>query len=135
MANDGGRIGVTELLVGVPFPALAFEIMRHATPPYFLTETILSGATFLPEAAVHRGWVNELAEPNELVEDAIAVARELALLSPPAFAQTKLQLRAAVTERMARSREATDKVVTEIWAGSDTLRCIRNYVARKLKKN
>ena len=35
MANDGGRIGVTELLVGVPFPALAFEIMRHATPPYF----------------------------------------------------------------------------------------------------
>ena len=135
MANDGGRIGVTELLVGVPFPALAFEIMRHATPPYFLTETILSGATFLPEAAAHRGWVNELAEPNELVEDAIAVARELALLSPPAFAQTKLQLRAAVTERMARSREATDKVVTEIWAASDTLRCVRNYVARTLKKN
>ncbi len=30
MANDGGRIGVTELLVGVPFPALAFEIMRHS---------------------------------------------------------------------------------------------------------
>ena len=28
MARDGGRIGVTELLVGVPFPALAFEIMR-----------------------------------------------------------------------------------------------------------
>ena len=83
----------------------------------------------------HRGWVNELAEPNELVEDAIAVARELALLSPPAFAQTKLQLRAAVTERMARSREATDKVVTEIWAASDTLRCIRNYVVRTLKKN
>ena len=57
MANDGGRIGVTELLVGVPFPALAFEIVRHATPPYFFSETILSGATFPAEAAVHRGWV------------------------------------------------------------------------------
>jgi enoyl-CoA hydratase len=34
MANVGGRIGVTELLVGVPFPALAFEIMRHATLAY-----------------------------------------------------------------------------------------------------
>ena len=65
MANDGGRIGVTELLVGVPFPALAFEIMRHASPPYFLTETILSGATFLPEAAVHRGgstnWLSQMS--------------------------------------------------------------------------
>jgi enoyl-CoA hydratase len=27
MLRDGGRIGVTELLVGVPFPPVAFEIM------------------------------------------------------------------------------------------------------------
>ena len=38
MARDGGRIGVTELLVGVPFPALAFEIMRCATPPHYFAE-------------------------------------------------------------------------------------------------
>ena len=43
-ARDGGRIGVTELLVGVPFPPLAFEVMRFATPPAFFAETILSGA-------------------------------------------------------------------------------------------
>ena len=55
MANDGGRIGVTEMLVGVPFPALAFEIMRHSTPPYFFSETILSGATFPADVAAHRG--------------------------------------------------------------------------------
>ena len=30
MARDGGRIGVTELLVGVPFPPAAMEIMRCA---------------------------------------------------------------------------------------------------------
>ena len=27
-AKDGGRIGVTELLVGVPFPPMAMEVMR-----------------------------------------------------------------------------------------------------------
>ena len=32
MADASGRIGVTELLVGVPFPALAFEIVRFAVP-------------------------------------------------------------------------------------------------------
>ena len=32
MARGGGRIGVTELQVGLPFPAMAFEIMRFVTP-------------------------------------------------------------------------------------------------------
>ena len=55
------------------------------------------------------------------MEDAVAVAQELALLSPAAFAQTKAQIRQAVTERMAASGAATDKAVTEIWAAPETL--------------
>jgi enoyl-CoA hydratase len=135
MANDGGRIGVTEMLVGVPFPALAFEIMRHATPPYFFSETILSGATFAAEVAAHRGWVNEAVEPALVMERAIAAAQSLAALSPAAFAQTKMQIRQAVTERMTQSGEATDKAVTAIWTAPETLHYIRDYVARTLKKN
>jgi enoyl-CoA hydratase len=134
MANDGGRIGVTELLVGVPFPALAFEIMRHATPPYFFREAILSGATFPADVAAHRGWVNEAVEPTLLMERAMAAAQALAALSPPAFAQTKKQLRAAVTERIAQNGEATDKSVTEIWTAPETVGYIRDYVARTFKK-
>ncbi len=42
MARESGRIGVTELLVGVPFPALAFEIVRFAVPPRYLPEVTLS---------------------------------------------------------------------------------------------
>ena len=134
MANDGGRIGVTELLVGVPFPALAFEIMRHATPPYFFSETILNGATFAAEVAAHRGWVDEAVEPALVMERAIAAAQSLAALSPAAFAQTKTQIRQAVTERMAQSGQATDKAVTAIWTAPETLHYIRDYVARTLKK-
>jgi enoyl-CoA hydratase len=134
MANDGGRMGVTELLVGVPFPALAFEIMRHATPPYFFSEAILSGATFPAEPAAHRGWVNEAVESALLMECALAAAQSLAALSPSAFAQTKKQMHAPVTERMAQSGEATDKSATEIWTAPETLSYIRGYVARTLKK-
>jgi enoyl-CoA hydratase len=135
MANDGGRIGVTELLVGVPFPALAFEILRFAVPPRHLPEFTLSGATYATDAALQRGWIDEVAEPGELMEDAIAVVQELTLLSPAAFAQTKKQIRQAVTERMAQSGEATDKAVTAIWTAPETLNYIRDYVARTLKKN
>jgi enoyl-CoA hydratase len=135
MTREGGRIGVTEMLVGVPFPALAFEIVRFAVPPRYLPEFTLSGATYETDTALQRGWIDEVAEPGELIEDAIAVAQELALLSPAAFAQTKMQIRQAVTERMAHSGEAIDKAVTAIWTAPETLRYIRDYVARTLKKN
>ena len=135
MARESGRVGVTELLVGVPFPALAFEIVRFAVPSRHLAEFTLSGATYTSDVALQRGWIDEVAEPADLIADAVAVAQELALLSPAAFAQTKAQIRQPVVERLQRSGEATDKAVTDIWAAPDTLRYIRDYVARTLKKS
>jgi enoyl-CoA hydratase len=134
MARESGRIGVTEILVGVPFPALAFEIVRFAVPPRYVAEFTLSGATYATDAALQRGWTDALAEPDKLLADALVVARELAMLSPSAFAQTKLQIRQLVVERLQRSGEATDKAVTEIWTAPATLTYIRDYVARTLKK-
>jgi enoyl-CoA hydratase len=135
MARDVGRIGVTEILVGVPFPALAFEVVRLAVPPRYLPEFTLSGATYPTDEALRRGWVDEVTEPGQLIDRAIAVAQELARLSPAAFAQTKLQIRQPVTERLQKSGEATDKAVTDIWAAPATLAYIRDYVARTLTKS
>ena len=135
MARDGGRIGVTELLVGVPFPALAFEVVRFAVTPRYLPEFTLGVATYASDAALQKGWVDEVVEPAALMQRAMEVAQSYAALSPPAFAQTKAQIRQAVTERLERSGEATDKAVTEIWTAPATLGVIRDYVARTLKKS
>lgn len=134
MARAAGRIGVTELLVGVPFPALAFEIVRLAVPPRFLAEVTYSGATYETDAALERGFIDEVAEPAELVEDAFAVAQKLAALSPAAFSQNKQQIRQPANERLALSGEKTNEAVTEIWAAAATLDCIRAYVQRTLNK-
>ncbi len=134
MARESGRIGVTELLVGVPFPALAFEIVRFAVPPRYLAEFTLTGATYDTDAALRQGWIDEVVEPADLMDDALSVARELAEISPVAFAQTKAQIRQGVTERMALSGKAVDAKVTEIWAAPETLARVRDYVARTLTK-
>jgi enoyl-CoA hydratase/carnithine racemase len=133
-ARDAGRIGVTELLVGVPFPALAFEVMRFATPPAFFAETILSGATYPPEVAQARRMVDELAEPAELLERAIAAAQTLAALSPAAFAATKQQLRQGARDRLAADGDRIDAAATEIWTSPATLVRVQDYIARTLKK-
>ena len=90
---------------------------------------------FQPTLAAHRGLVNEAVEPAALLARAMAAAQELAALSPPAFAQTKMQIRAPVTERVAQSGKATDEAVTEVWAAPKTLAYIRDYVARTFKKS
>lgn len=134
MGHEAGRIGVTELLVGVPFPTLAFEILRASVPPEYLAEFAYSGATYMTDDALECGWVDEIAEPEELLEDAVAVAKELAAIAPAAFAETKSQIRAPVAERYAATGEATDVAVTDLWCADDTLTRLRGYVARTLAK-
>jgi enoyl-CoA hydratase/carnithine racemase len=134
MARGNGRIGVTELQVGLPFPALAFEILRATVPARYLAEVTYGGATYEPDAALIRGWIDEIAEPGELLEDAAAVARELGALSPAAFAQTKAQIRRSVAENYARNGLASDKAAADVWCAPATISYIRAYVARTLKK-
>ena len=134
MARGKGRIGITELQVGVPFPALAFEVVRFAVPHRYLSEFALGAATYEAGDALQLGWVDELVEPDALMARAMAIARQYAALSPPAFAQTKKQIRQAVAERLAQSGQATEKAVTAIWTAPATLGFVRDYVARTLKK-
>jgi len=131
----GGRIGVTELLVGVPFPPLAFEIMRFASPPRYLADGMFSGATFTPDVALCRGLVDELAEgPAALLDRAIAAAEALAALSPAAFAQTKQQARHPVTDAIERHGRQVAAAVEEIWTAPETLDYTRAYISRTFKK-
>jgi enoyl-CoA hydratase len=134
MADNGTRIGVTELLVGVPFPPLAFEIMRYATVPQFFPNIIFSGKTFTPPDALARGLIDEIVAPDMLMDRAIAAAETLAALSPSAFALTKRQMRQPVAERTASNAQDFGDAVTKTWTAPETANRIRDYVARTLRK-
>jgi enoyl-CoA hydratase len=131
MARSGGRIGVTELLC-VPFPALAFEILRFAVPARHLPEFTFGGATYDVDAALAHSWIDEAVDADALPRRAIAAAQSLANLSPAAFAQTKKQLRQEAADRVERSGAMTDQIVADIWI--EALGYVRDYVARTLNK-
>lgn len=134
-ARGNGRMGVTELLVGVPFPAMAFEVMRFAVNPQYFPEMILTGSTYLSDDARMRGLVDDVVEPAELMDRALAAAKVLAALSPAAFAATKEQLRQPVADRVAQDAARIDSRVEQIWTSADTLQHIRDYVAKTFKKS
>ena len=132
MAGNGSRIGVTELLVGVPFPPAAIEIMRCATAPQFFAEAIFGGATYSPIEAVGRCWVHDLVESEALLDRALDAASALAALPAKAFALSKRQTREPALERM-QNREV-DAAIEQIWTAPETLQRVRDYVARTLRK-
>jgi enoyl-CoA hydratase len=133
MGHAAGRIGVTELLVGVAFPSAAMEIMRCALSPQHFEDAIFSGATYAPSEAAERGLLHEVVHPDAVLARAIACAETLAALAPPVFALTKRQTRQLALERLAADARATE--VEQIWTAPETLARIRDYVERTLRKS
>lgn len=132
MAAGPGRIGVPELRVGVAFPSIALEIVRHAAAPASFPALLYDGTTFSPADAATRGLVNEVVEGGDLVERAVEIARRWAALPPTAFALTKAQVRQPVRERVEAARSGIDPSVVDLWATPATRETIRAYVARTL---
>jgi enoyl-CoA hydratase/carnithine racemase len=108
------------------------EIMRCATAPQYFEDAIFSGATYTPPEAVARGLVHDIVDPHVLIERAVAAAKTLAALSPPAFATTKRQTRGPALERL--EQEDVDADIEQIWTAPETLERIRDYVSRTLRK-
>ena len=132
MARDSGRIGIPELLVGVPFPVVPLEIMRFAVPAPQLQTLMYRGLTCSADEALQRGIVDALADADRLVDDAVAAAEAMTALPATAFALTKRLLREPVLERM---HSATlDTLAREAWASPEILDAVRAYVERTLNK-
>jgi enoyl-CoA hydratase len=136
MVSGEGRIGIPELLVGVPFPTVALEIVRAVAPRGHddLDSLIWSGRTLLPEGAEACGLVNRVVQGGVLLSDAFELAESLAARAAAAFALTKRQLRAPAMARIADGRARFDPTVVDLWCAHSTLDAIRGYVERTLKK-
>jgi enoyl-CoA hydratase/carnithine racemase len=126
---DGARIGATELAVGVPFPAAAVEIIRHACGN--LAETVVLDSALLDaRGAVAMHVVHEVVEAADLLARATSVASQLGGLEPVAFRLAKAQLRRPVVERMRADASVNDDEAVRAWMSERTAERIRAQLAR-----
>jgi enoyl-CoA hydratase len=126
---EGGRIGASELLVGVPFPVSALEILRWACGDK-TEEVVLSGKLYSSDEAVAVGLAHEVVAPFDLLERALVVAGELGAVAPEAFRLAKAQLRRPAVERIAADTPGVDPEVLGVWASAETTASIRAQVER-----
>jgi enoyl-CoA hydratase len=125
-----GRIGVSELAVGVPFPVSALEILAYAAGAERARSAVLGAWTFEPAAAVRAGLVDEVVEPDALLARAVEVAAGLGRIPADTFRFTKRQLQAQVWERLARRRPVEDPGTAELWLARLADGVIEAYMRR-----
>jgi enoyl-CoA hydratase len=128
VADGKARIGVTELPVGVPFPGLAFEILRAAVPAHHLREVIYRGKTYAVDRALEMGLCDEVCPPDELLERARTVARELGAIPPQTFHIANRQVTDPIREAAARHAD-----VTEQWTSPEVQSAIQRFVERTIR--
>jgi enoyl-CoA hydratase len=133
MAEGKGRIGVPELLVGVPFPTLPFEIVRARVSPTDFRQLVLSGQTVTPPEALALGLIDEIAPVEVLLTRAHHAAERLAQIPAIAFSLTKRGFTDPILERMRASRALNDAVL-EAWAHHDVQARMRAYVEQTVGK-
>ena len=125
---SGGTIGLTELRVGVPFPVVPMEVMRHAAGPA-VRRLVLNAELLSPEEALSVGVIDQVTEPDKLLDEALATAERLARISPDVYAYTKRQLQGPARERIDALSPADDEVATAMWASPTVLAAIDGFMS------
>jgi enoyl-CoA hydratase len=134
LARGKARVGLTEVRVGVEFPPWALETVRFATPPQHFPMLVCNGLTYLPDEALARGLVDELVDPEQLIDRACAVAEELASVPASAFAATKLAVRRPWIEAAEQQSRLQDAALSEKWSAPEVLRNIAEFASRNISR-
>lgn len=133
MVDGAGRIGIPELAVGVPFPALPLQIMAARVNAAALRDLVLTGRTVLVDEASTVGLIDEKCPAGMLLDRAMEAAQRLASIPARAFALTKEALYAPILHR-AGQLAGLDARVAEEWMQPHTYDTIRAYLDRTIRK-
>lgn len=134
MAEGKARIGFTELLLGVAFPASALIAARYATSDVGVADLVYTGATLLPAEARERGLIDDVVPEDELLDRAVAKAERLAAIPAAAFAHTKRSLRDRFWTELEATGPQRDAEMLEVWKAPETRAAIAAYVEQAIGK-
>ena len=133
MTEGNGRIGIPELAVGVPFPALPLQIMAARVADGPLRDLVFTGRTVLIDEAKTMGLIDEKCPSGMLMDRALEAAQRMAAIPAGAFALTKEAFHTPILERT-KQLAATNARVVDAWLQPHTYETIRKYLDRTIKK-
>lgn len=92
------KIGLNETAIGVQLPRFIAEMVRVQVDVRWHRSVLVEGAVVTPDRAHTMGLLDEVVAAEAVLDRALARARTLAALPPPAYKHNKLMLRQAAAE-------------------------------------
>jgi enoyl-CoA hydratase len=129
MGAQAGRFGLNEIRLGVPFPASALEIVRHAVPAGSIPEVLYEGELFEPRAALARGLVTDVVD-GDVVAAACQTCARLAAGPAGAFETIKAAVTRPAVERARATLEPLRCAFVDAWYAPEARRRIGEVRAR-----
>jgi enoyl-CoA hydratase len=120
VGSTEGKLGLTEIRAGLPYPANAIAVVRAELTPQAARVLALRAELIDPPEALAHGLVDELVAPGEVLSRALEVAEGLAELPALAYGQVKRQLRGDTLERMRAVLEEGAEPLLEAWVSDET---------------
>lgn len=117
--DEGALFGVTEIRVGISYPATAIEILKAELRPEECRKAVLSGDLCGPQDALARGMVDELRPASGVLPRALEMAAHLAESPRDTYAAVKRQFRAPALMRMAAALDGAEPLA-QPWIGPET---------------
>ena len=134
MAEGRGKLGLTELLVGVPFPVAALEIVRYVAPGRIVQDLVLTGRTMPGAEALELRLVDEVTPADSLIERAVEVARRYAAIPREAYVASQRHLHAPAMELIGRYSARFDPEALEMWSNPESLERIARFLEKTVGK-
>ena len=116
--------------MGVPFPAVALEILRFATGGRGMQTLAYGGGTMPPSEALAALLLDEVVPPDTLGARAQGLAESLGSIPAESFRVTKRALRRPHIEALSQHGGALDAEVSRVWQSPETLAAIQAYLER-----
>lgn len=105
------KIGLNEVAIGMTMHQAGIEIARNRIPQNYLSRAVINAELFAPEQAVLAGFLDQVVEPEQLMDTAHAVAKHMQTLNMPAHLGTKLKERQSILASLDAAIEQ-DKLIT-----------------------
>jgi enoyl-CoA hydratase len=127
-AKGKGKLGLSEVILGVSVPQCLMEPFRHVVGPRHMERLAATGENVSMEEALEIGLVDRIVPAEELLDRAVERARFLGGLAPAAHASIKRRSRAAAVARFDAARDHDPFL--DFWFGEDARFRIKDMVAR-----
>jgi enoyl-CoA hydratase len=118
VCSTEGRVGLTELRAGIPYPAAAIVAVRRELSKQAARLLVLGADLIDTNRALELDVVDELATPDQVEPHALERAAELAKLPKEAYTRVKQQLRGPAIAEMQRAVE--NDPMLDGWFGAES---------------